>query len=293
VARDESPTPGTVAVVGLGLMGGSLVRRLRSLDHPVRLLGVDADSVVGAAALEQGWVDRFALPGEGMAADADLVVLACPLRAALAFFQEESSRLPEHVVVTDVVGLNQPVLERAGRAGLAHRTGTAHPMCGSEESGFGAARADLYHGAPVWLSALDEASPATRRRMEAFWGEGVGADPRWTDAQEHDRTMAWVSHLPQIVSNALAGALDAAGFQPADLGPGGRDMTRLAASDPEVWTDLLEFSAPVTGTGLTSVSRALNVVADLLARRDMDRIAEFMELTRSWSGGRPAAGGSE
>ena len=289
----EGWVPGSVAVVGLGLMGGSLVRRLRGLAQPPRLLGVDPDPVVGAAALDGGWVDRFALPGEGMAAEAELVVLACPLRAALTFLQDEGARLPDHVLVTDVVGLNQPMLERAGEAGLAHRTVTAHPLCGSEESGFGAALDDLYHEAPVWLSADEEAAPTARRRIEAFWTETVGASPRWVDAAEHDRTMAWVSHLPQLVANALAGALDAAGFTPGNLGPGGRDMTRLAASEPKVWKDLLEFSAPVTGTGLTSVSRALNVVADLLARRDMDRIVEFMELTRDWSGGRSPAGGPE
>jgi prephenate dehydrogenase len=95
--------------------------------------------------------------------------------------------------------------------------------------------------------------------------------------------MAWVSHLPQLVSNALAGALDAAGCERAELGPGGRDMTRLAGSSPEVWRDLLQASAPVTGLGLTSVANGLNVLADLLARRDVDRIAEFMERTRRWS----------
>ncbi len=289
----EGWVPESVAVVGLGLMGGSLVRCLRALPRSPRLLGMDPDSVVGAAALDGGWVDRFALPGEGMAAEAELVVLASPLRAALTFVRDEGPGLPDHVLLTDVVGLNEPVLERAREAGLAHRTVTAHPLCGSEESGFGAARDDLYLGAPVWLSADEEAAPPVRRRIEAFWTGAVGAVPRWVDAGEHDRTMAWVSHLPQLVANALAGALDAAGFTPGDLGPGGRDMTRLAASEPKVWKDLLEFSAPVSGTGLTSVSRALNVVADLLARRDMDRIVEFMELTRDWSEGRPPAGGPE
>jgi prephenate dehydrogenase len=109
--------------------------------------------------------------------------------------------------------------------------------------------------------------------------------PRWSEAEEHDRRMAWVSHLPQLVANALAGALDAAGYSRDELGPGGRDMTRLAGSNPEIWRDLLEASAPVTGTGLTSVSNALNILADLLARREVDRIAEFMARTRSWKEG--------
>lgn len=227
-------------------------------------------------------MDAFGLPGDGLVSEADLVVLACPPGAALRFLAEEAGDLPPDTLVTDVVSVNEPVLSAAARGGVAHRTVTAHPMCGSQESGYGAGRADLFQGARVWLSAHDDAPPAVRRQVTGFWEE-VGGAPRWIQAEEHDRAMAWVSHLPQLVANALAGALDAAGFRPSDLGPGGRDMTRLASSPPELWRELLDFSAPVTGAGLTSVSRALNVVADLLARRDMDRIEEFMALTRRWA----------
>jgi prephenate dehydrogenase len=282
---ERTDGPGSVAVVGLGLMGGSLVRRLRSVAGVKRLIGVDVDSVRGAAALDEGWLDRFNLPEEGSVRDADLVVLATPLRAALTFMGEEAGALHPDALITDVVGLNEPILSRARTAGLGPRTVTAHPMCGSEMAGPGGSRADLFEGAPIWLSADEEASPGARERIEAFW-RAVGGRPRWIDAGEHDRTMAWVSHLPQLVSNALAGALDAAGFRPEDLGPGGRDMTRLAGSSPEIWRDLLAASAPVTGTGLTSVARGLSVLADLLARREVDRIAEFMGMTQSWAQGR-------
>jgi prephenate dehydrogenase len=270
-----------VAVVGLGLMGGSLARRLSGLEDPPRVLGVDVDPVRGARAREEGAVAAFGTPGDGLLHEADLIVLACPLRPAVAFLHEEGPGLPPGTVLTDLVSLNAPMLRAAVQAGVAARLVTAHPMCGSAESGFSAAREDLYDGQRVWLSATDEASPELRRRVTEFWAR-VGARPQWKDAEEHDRMMAWVSHLPQLVSSALAGALDSAGFRPEDLGPGGRDMTRLAGSSAELWKDMLEHSAPVTGAGLTSMSRALNAVADLLARREMDRIAEFMELTRSW-----------
>lgn len=276
--------PRTVGVVGLGLMGGSLALRLSRMHEPVRVLGIDVDPVVGARARDEGTVDAFGTPGDGLLGEADLVVLAAPLGASLRFLRDEASALRREAVVTDVVSLNRPLLKAAEERGLASRLVTAHPMCGSEQSGLSAARADLYRGCRVWLSATDAAGPPIRRRVAVFW-EAVGSDPQWIDADEHDRTMAWVSHLPQLVSNALAGALDSAGLKPADLGPGARDMTRLAGSSPELWRDLLDHSAPVTGAGLTSVSRALNAVADLLARRDLNRIAEFMELTRRWARG--------
>lgn len=276
-------------------MGGSLVRRLREVDGGLRLLGVDPDTVQGARALEAGLIDEFAVPGDGLGGGPELIVLACPLRPALAFFGDNGPGLARSdTLITDVVSLNAPILARAKEAGLGSRTITAHPMCGSADRGFGAGRADLYQGTRIWLSAGEEGSDEVRGRIAGFW-QRVGGDPQWTDPHEHDRTMAWVSHLPQLVSNALAGALDAAGFQPDDLGPGGRDMTRLARSSPEVWRDLLDASAQVTGTGITSVSRALSVLADLLARREVDRIAEFMELTRGWAVGstEPGASGSD
>ncbi|MEX2531381.1 MAG: prephenate dehydrogenase [Gemmatimonadota bacterium] len=281
-----------MAVVGLGLMGGSLLRTLAELPDRPALLGVDPDPVRGAQSLEGGFLDRYAPPGSALPYEAELVVLACPLGAATRFLREEGSSLPASTLVTDVVSLNAPILTGARSAGIVDRTVTAHPMCGSERSGLPAQRADLYRGERVWLSASSEATPAVRRRIEGFW-RAVGSDPRWIDPEDHDRSMAWVSHLPQLVANALAGALDAQGFQPADLGPGGRDMTRLARSSPVIWKELLEHSAPVTGTGLTSISRALNAVADLLARRETDRIVEFMELTRRWAAGEATPGDGE
>jgi prephenate dehydrogenase len=282
---EAPPLPGTVAVLGLGLMGGSLARALAG-KGPV-VLGIDPDPIRGARLREEGTITRYGSPGDGTVAEADLVVLACPLGAACRFLSEEAPLLRPGAILTDLVSLNAPILQAADAAGIAPRMVTGHPMCGGEGGGLDRARATLFEGARVWLSALRPAGDEVRSRVEAFWA-GVGARPAWIDAAEHDRRMAWVSHLPQLVASALAGALDAAGHRPEDLGPGGRDMVRLAGSSPAMWRELLEHSAPVAGAGLTSVARGLNAVADLLARRDLDRIAEFMELTRAWVHGEDA-----
>lgn len=276
------PLPGVVAVVGLGLMGGSLSRTLRRVAPATRILGVDRSPVEGARALEAGAIDRYDLDGIASVTAADLVVYATPLGATLELIAGHARLMRPDALVTDVVSLKAPVLRGAGLSGLGGRFVGAHPICGGESSGFEAAQEDLFRGATVWLCAGEEATPDARARVEGFW-TAVGGVPRWAEAEEHDRRMAWVSHLPQLVANALAGALDAAGCERTELGPGGRDMTRLAGSSPEIWRDLLHASAPVTGLGLTSVANGLNVLADLLARRDVDRIAEFMERTRRWS----------
>lgn len=282
--RAEMLLPRTVAVVGLGLMGGSLCRALKALDSPPRVIGWDLRQAAGAMALEAGAVDRFEVGGpEGLAA-AGLVVYATPLRATLSLIPRHAGMVREDAVLTDVVSLNEPVLRAAQAAGLSGRFVSAHPICGGEASGFAAGRADLYRGATVWLSAGGEGGGDAHRCVESLW-RTLGGSPRWVAPGEHDRRMGWVSHLPQLVANALAAALDAQGCSPDELGPGGRDMTRLAGSNPTIWRDLLEASAPVTGAGLTGVANALNVLADLIARRELDRVADFMERTRRWTAG--------
>ena len=271
----------TVAVVGLGLMGGSLCRALRELEDPPTILGVDPDLRQGTQALEAGVVDRFQPDSGDAVGEADVVVYAAPLGVTLSLLRQDAGFWKEDALVTDLVSLKAPLLRTALAGGFANRFVGAHPICGGEGSGFERGRADLFRGARIWLCAEEAAAPELRARAESFW-RAVGGEPDWIEAGEHDRAMAWVSHLPQLVANALAGALDAAGYRPSDLGPGGRDMTRLAGSNPELWKDLLEVSAPVVGTGLSSVGKALQVLGDLLARREIDRIAEFMERTRSW-----------
>jgi prephenate dehydrogenase len=229
-----------------------------------------------------GAIDRFESDFPVDLEEADLVVYAVPLGEAMALIPRHANRFGAGTLVTDVVSLKEPLLRVAAVAGLSDRFVGAHPICGGEGSGLDAGSPDLFSDATVWLAAADQARQAAKVAVESFWRD-VGGVPKWIDAAEHDRRMAWVSHLPQLVANALAGALDAAGCARGELGPGGRDMTRLAGSNPEIWRDLLEASAPVTGAGLTSVSNALNVLADLLARREVDRISEFMERTRRWS----------
>lgn len=274
----------TVAVVGLGLMGGSLCRSLKALPSPPRVLGSDPAPLEGTYALEAGVVDRFDLEPEAILPEADVVVYAAPMGPTLSLIREHADAWRDDALVTDVVSLKAPILRAAAAAGRGRQFIGAHPICGGEESGFRASRAELYRGVPIWLCAHDSADSGARQRADAFWRQ-VGGVPKWIRAEEHDERMAWVSHLPQLLANALAGALDAAGYRPDDLGPGGRDMTRLASSNPGMWKDLLEVSAPVTGTGLTSVANALNVLGDLLARREVERISEFMERTKAWREG--------
>lgn len=264
-----------IAVLGLGVMGGSLVRALSRAGVPVRCWSPDGDEVSAAAALPGA---EAAGSPEAAVQGTTGVVLAVPLSAI-------RDLLPRMVAapgwIQDVGSLQGPPLAWAREAGMASRYVTAHPLAGSDASGFAASRDDLYRGAPVFLSG--DATPAVRSAVESFW-RGMEVEPRWEDPDVHDRRMAWVSHLPQVVATHLAGALAEAEVPATALGPGGRDMTRLAGSSPAMWRDILAHAGPRLAPALRRVADRLMAEAARLDAGDGESHARTLEEARRWRG---------
>lgn len=281
--RAGAAAPRTVGVVGLGLVGGSLARRLKEGNEPPEIVASSLDRADLERAVDEGVVDRAAPDAVGVAASADLVVYATPIDVTLDLLTDHRDAWSEDAVVTDVASLKAPVERRIRELGAVARWVGSHPMAGSEESGYGASRSDLFDGAPVYL--VREGAPESAARLvEAVWAR-VGARPRWTGSEAHDRRMIWASHLPQMVSNALAAALARRGVEPGDLGPGGRDMTRLAGSAPDLWRGLLEAAGEREVEALTAVIDEAARLRDLLQRGEVSRVVESMEATRRWKEG--------
>ena len=269
--------PRSVGVVGLGVMGGSLARALSGRGARVVGHSPDPDEVQAAMA-----VGAIVDTGTSVAATAEGVewwIVATPLAALEGAFGAASSSVPGAVM--DVASLQAAPLAWSAAAGLGDRHVSAHPMVGSERSGFEASRDDLYEGAPVWLSASRECDPGIARRAEAFW-RALGAVPEWIDADEHDGRMAAASHLPQLTATALALVLERSGLSPEDLGPGGRDTTRLAASSPVMWRDLLAQSRGRVAPLLRGLAAEAAQLATLLEAGDLDAIERVLRKTRSW-----------
>ncbi len=276
--------PARVAVVGLGVMGGSLARALAPLGI-VEIRGWSPRETERAAALEAGVVHEAPEYWEEAVEDALLVVLATPLSAVCELLPRVGRAAPG-AVLTDVASLKAPVQAVARRAGLADRWVGSHPMTGSEGRGFARSTPDLYRGARIWMVADEEASEA-QARVAGFW-RALDAEPVPAGAEEHDRLMALASHLPQLVSNALARTLEEAGVSPRELGPGGLDMTRLAASSPGMWADLLEKAPRELPEGLEHAAEILEELARMVRHRDVPGLTEVMEGTRRWTLGAPA-----
>ncbi len=275
---------GRVTILGLGLMGGSLARALTALETAERVTGWSPRSTERDAALTAGAVGFASADWRQAVSDADIVVMAMPLGPCLEMLDDIAAATPESATLTDVVSLKQPLAEAVRRTPAEDRWVGGHPMVGGASSGFWASRADLYQGARVWM-VRGTATEAHVTRVRALW-RAVGATVQEVDASKHDRAMALASHLPQLVSNALAAVLAAEEVRPSSLGPGGSDMTRLASSSPAMWLDLLAHSHPDLVKGLRAVGEEAERIADYVETLDLAELSNLMRKTATWKEGR-------
>ena len=296
----------SVVVVGLGAMGGSVVQALRRRAPEMKVCGIDPSDEAAALAARDGVVRARGLAH--CTVQGTVVVFAAPLDATVKMVDSEARHWRRAALATDVASLKTPVVAAARRA--ANKIGAwsepasepvphppfvgAHPMCGSERSGYTAARAELFDGAPVWLcpalppttGAAPTPSSSTRshpflERAAAFW-RLLGGEPRLTSPEAHDRAMSWTSHLPQLAAWALAGTLDEAGFVPSDLGPGGRDATRLAGSSAEMWRPLLDAAAKEDSAALAALEARIAGLRQMLEAGDEEALRKAMRAGREW-----------
>jgi prephenate dehydrogenase len=253
---------GTAAVAGLGLIGGSAARDLAAAG--VRVLGWDRDRASVDAALGEGVIAAaLGQELEGLE-DADVVLVAVPVGTAAEVLEAALPRLGRVRLVTDTGSTKASVVAAAGRLGIGDRFVGSHPFTGDHRSGWSASRAGLFGAAPVYLCPTPQSSPEAISLARELW-TALGAAPIEIDAGEHDRRLAWTSHLPQVVSSALMAVLDAHGFVREDLGPGGRDMTRLAASSPALWAGILRDNRANVSDALAAFEQEIARVRRRLA----------------------------
>jgi prephenate dehydrogenase len=245
-----------VGIVGAGLIGGSVALAIRRASRAIRITVVDRPDVADHV-LAAGAADVAAETVEAMGSACDLVVLATPIPAILATLS--SSALSRDTVVTDVGSTKRQIVAAARAAGLTTFVG-GHPMAGRERGGFAHASADLFDNRP-WLLASEGTSSAALERVRR-WVTLLGARPVDTDATTHDRTMAYVSHLPQLLSSLLMRQVDGAVGRPglASAGKGLEDMTRLAASPSEVWEGILASNADFVSEAASRLAQDLAVL---------------------------------
>ena len=249
---DEDTAPGSVLIVGTGLIGTSIGMVLTSHGADVHLRDRTSSHALVASSLGAGVVDN---PKE-----VDMVVVAVPPAATAQVVVKALSAYPR-AVVTDVASVKAPILEqvRLSRADVARYVGS-HPMAGSHRSGPLTARPDLFVDR-TWVIAPHEDVDASAVAAVESLARLCGARVEMMDADEHDLAVAEVSHVPQIMSSLMAGNL--VDVLPSHLrlaGQGVRDVTRIAASDESMWTQIITANREVIGTQLEKVAEALDGV---------------------------------
>jgi prephenate dehydrogenase len=257
----------TVAIAGVGLIGTSFGLALRDAGFQGRILGVSSPRSISAGC-EAGAIDSGASLEEA-AADSDLIYLSQPIEEILATIVRLGPLVRPECLVTDAGSTKSLIVQTAQKHLPPSVFLGGHPMAGKEKRGAHAAEAGLFRGRPYVLTGSSHA------RVPEFrtWLERIGAQLIDMSPEEHDQTVAFTSHLPQLLSTALAVTLHGED-PPRVFGPGLIDMTRLALSSPDVWMSVLETNAPQVDAAIAAFEKTL---AEIRMRLRSGQVIELFE----------------
>ena len=263
---------GRVAVIGVGLIGGSFALALKAAKACAEVVGVGRSRANLDAALALGAIDVATGEVAQAVRGADLVLVATPVAQFESVFRALEPVLAADALVTDAGSTKRDVIA-AARAGLGARIAQyvpAHPIAGAEHSGVAAAKADLFRGKRVVLAPLAENPPQSVARVAAAW-QACGARIANMSAEEHDAVFAAVSHLPHLLAFALVHDLAERpnSAQLFGYAAGGfRDFTRIASSHPEMWRDICVANRDALLVELERYGAQLDSIRALLAEGD-------------------------
>ena len=271
---DDSSPPifEKVAVVGLGLIGGSIALAARQLWPRSLVIGVDNKDVLERAMVHHA-ID-VAADDPVVMAEAELVVLAAPVRQNIELLAQLDEYVTGSAVVTDVGSTKREIAECA--RGLPPRLSFVggHPLGGAPRGGIDYARADLFKGRPWLFTPSNDATGVALERLESFV-RAFGAEPHVMSPGEHDRLLAYLSHVPQLAASSLMHVVgEAAGAKGLSLsGRGLSDTTRLASSPATIWRDICATNSDEIKTALDALIAELEALRDTLDQdAEIDRV---------------------
>ena len=248
-----------LTIVGVGLLGGSVAKAARSGGLARRIVGVGRDSERLRPAVDDGTLDVAVTDLDAGVREADVVLLAAPVLAIEGLLERVWRSAPVGALVTDVGSTKRNIVRAAERLAATRPLAFvgSHPLAGSEQAGYRVARADLFRGATVVVTPTDKTELAALKKTTELW-EALGARVTSLDPETHDRTVAAISHLPHLIACAL---VDGAGrVEPGALelaARGFRDTTRIAAGDPDMWTEIFLANRDALTAGIEAFREAL------------------------------------
>ncbi|HET8882695.1 MAG TPA: prephenate dehydrogenase/arogenate dehydrogenase family protein [Solimonas sp.] len=273
-----------LAVIGLGLIGGSFARALREAGEVAHVSGFDPDGAQRQRALELGVVDAVFDSAAAAVRDADLVLLAVPVLHTADALRSCIGALKTGAIVSDVGSTKQSVLRDVAEVcdGLPPWFVAAHPIAGTEKSGVANSVAALFRGHRVILTPHAGQDLAARQTVAALW-QAVGARVVEMDAAQHDAIFAATSHLPHVLAYSFVDMLDRlehSGDIFPNAGGGFRDFTRIASSSPQMWHDIVRANADAVGKLLDRQIDELQQIRQMMRDARWDDMKTVFERAR-------------
>ncbi len=280
-ASSEEPafTHPSIAIVGLGLMGGSLALALKEKNAAQKIIGITRTRATLDAALQRGAID-VASDSLDATRNADIIILAAPVRTIISHLHNLKEIAQDGALILDMGSTKRAIVNAMNQLPERLRAVGGHPMCGKEVAGFDAAEATLYQN-KIFVLTPTELSTHDALDVARALAQTIGSRVIELDAERHDEIVAAVSHLPYIVASNLAGTVD--DFANDDemvwhiASSGFRDTSRLAASDMQMMLDILLTNSENVADLMRAYSRRFGELADLIYDQDEKTLREMLE----------------
>ncbi len=284
IGRDGSPLFDTVAIVGVGLIGGSLGMAARRRGVARRVIGIGRTEQKLMHAKILGAIDDYSMDIEHGAAEADLIILCTPVKLVAPTLKKMAPSLKQGAIITDAGSTKFEIVQQCENVTPAGRFFVGgHPMAGSEQTGVNAARADLFLGATYVLTPGFGTDLTALSKMTEFAG-AIGAHVEILSPEEHDEAVAVISHLPHAIAAGLMRLAEDShrnNGKTFGLAAGSfRDLTRIADSSPELWRDICLSNAGPLAQSITDLQKALDELKSALVTHDAQAIERFFEQAR-------------
>ena len=274
-----------VAIIGLGLLGGSVGLAVRESLPGVATTGFDADPGVRERARERGLVQHVAEDAAEAVRGADLVILCVPVGAMRRAAEAIAPGLSPHTIVSDVGSSKQRVGKALAETLPGHAIIPAHPVAGTEQSGPDAGFATLFKGRWCILTPPETADPAQVEQLAGFW-RALGSTVEVMDAAHHDMVLAVTSHIPHLIAYTIVGTAsdleEVTRSEVIKYSAGGfRDFTRIAASDPTMWRDVFLHNKDAVLAMMDRFLGDLGTMRDAIEASDGDAMFDLFTRTRA------------
>lgn len=266
-----------MAVVGVGLIGGSIGLAVRERGLARQVIGIGRRTASLQQAVERRAIDRFATDLAAGVTEAELVIVCSPVETIPTLVVDIANHCPPQAIITDVGSTKQAIVTDVARQLSSHRATFigSHPLAGSEKTGVAHARAELFDGRTVVLTPTADTPAAACDRLQSFWS-GLGARVVRMSPADHDAALAATSHLPHVIAALLAAVTPAEYL--ALTATGWLDTTRIAAGDIELWQQILRQNRASVLQCLDQFAKVLTSFTQALQRQDDAVVAELLAL---------------